>query len=189
MKYPSLDLGTIEAMVNKLGGMEGVQSFLRGDLVIQPPIDVLRIMEEIAISIPALPQPTLEELQAKYSWIARIEADTSPVEAVRLALGTVLRTGESSINGKKYEDRRAAIVGRMLGYQHLAWLVEHQDEFPAFMALLGKIYLDAPGLTVVNAVGSRYFPCLDQDGKRWYLDWYWTECDLDSFGRLAVSSK
>ena len=31
MKYSKLDLGTIEAIVNKLGGMEGVKRFLRGD--------------------------------------------------------------------------------------------------------------------------------------------------------------
>lgn len=31
MKYSSLELGTIEAIVNKLGGMEGAQRFLRGD--------------------------------------------------------------------------------------------------------------------------------------------------------------
>lgn len=33
-KYPDLDLGTIEAIVNKLGGMDGVSRFLRGDLII-----------------------------------------------------------------------------------------------------------------------------------------------------------
>ena len=31
MKYASLELGTIEAIVNKLGGMEGAHRFLRGD--------------------------------------------------------------------------------------------------------------------------------------------------------------
>lgn len=31
MKYASLELGTIEAVFNKLGGMEGAQRFLRGD--------------------------------------------------------------------------------------------------------------------------------------------------------------
>lgn len=34
MKYAKLDLGTIEAVVNKLGGMEGVQRFLRGELTV-----------------------------------------------------------------------------------------------------------------------------------------------------------
>jgi len=35
MKYASLDLGTIEAVVNKLGGMDGVQRFLRGEVEIR----------------------------------------------------------------------------------------------------------------------------------------------------------
>ena len=34
MKYSDLDLGTIEAIMNKLGGMEGAKRFLRGELVI-----------------------------------------------------------------------------------------------------------------------------------------------------------
>ncbi|KKR21360.1 MAG: hypothetical protein UT50_C0009G0019 [Candidatus Moranbacteria bacterium GW2011_GWA2_39_41] len=33
-KYSDLDLGTIEAVVNKLGGMNGVQRFLRGELTV-----------------------------------------------------------------------------------------------------------------------------------------------------------
>lgn len=41
MKYSSLELGTIEAVFNKLGGLEGAQSFLRGDaeVVIKHTID------------------------------------------------------------------------------------------------------------------------------------------------------
>lgn len=34
MKYPRLDLGQIEAIVNKLGGMEGVQKFLAEEIVV-----------------------------------------------------------------------------------------------------------------------------------------------------------
>lgn len=34
MKYANLDLGTIEAVFNKLGGMEGAQRFLRGELIV-----------------------------------------------------------------------------------------------------------------------------------------------------------
>jgi hypothetical protein len=37
MKYTSLDLGTIEAVVNKLGGMEGVRRFLCGELSLNIP--------------------------------------------------------------------------------------------------------------------------------------------------------
>jgi hypothetical protein len=34
MKYGELTLGQVEALVNKLGGMEGVQSFLSGELLV-----------------------------------------------------------------------------------------------------------------------------------------------------------
>jgi len=37
MKYAKLDLGTIEAVINKLGGMEGVERFLRDELVVKMP--------------------------------------------------------------------------------------------------------------------------------------------------------
>ncbi len=39
MKYPKLELGTIEAVVNKLGGMEGIKTFLRDNIYIVYVID------------------------------------------------------------------------------------------------------------------------------------------------------
>ena len=38
----------------------------------------LRNTAELVIRIPALKRPTLAQLQAKYSWIKKIERDTSP---------------------------------------------------------------------------------------------------------------
>jgi hypothetical protein len=37
MKYAEMNWGTMEAVVNKLGGMEGVQRFLRGELAVSEP--------------------------------------------------------------------------------------------------------------------------------------------------------
>lgn len=37
MKYGDLSLGQIEAVVNKLGGMDGVNKFLRGELIVSKP--------------------------------------------------------------------------------------------------------------------------------------------------------
>ena len=37
MKYPTIDWGKMEAIINKLGGLEGVEKFLRGELVISGP--------------------------------------------------------------------------------------------------------------------------------------------------------
>lgn len=37
MKYSELNLGQVEAIVNKLGGMDGVQRFLRGEITVSEP--------------------------------------------------------------------------------------------------------------------------------------------------------
>lgn len=152
--------------------------------------DCFRETGELVIEIPALPRPTLAELQEKRSWIRRIDGiDTSPTEAVTLRLGTVLRSGEDRINGPEYERRCLTLAGRLLGYQHAEWLVRHQDAFPALQALRGKIYIDFAGLAVVGADGSRDFPCFYSDGKRWYLRQRLVVVGQDRRGRLAVSGK
>ncbi len=99
--------------------------------------DLLRETGEISISIPALKRPTLKQLQEKWSWIKTIERDSSTEEPLVLKLATVL-SDKNSIDGKEYERRIALSLSRLLGYQHLEWLIEHQDEYPDFMALLGK---------------------------------------------------
>lgn len=142
---------------------------------------------EFTIRVPALPRPTLARLQGQHSWIKSIERDNSPTETTTLSLGTVLRPDEGSVGGTKYEQRIVSLP--TMGYQHAVWLVEHQDEFPEFMALLGKIYIDFPGLIVVLGNGYRRVPCLRRAGGRWCLDWHWLGSDFYSFGRVAVSSK
>jgi len=37
MKYANMDWGTMEAVINKLGGMEGVERFLSGRLIVKSP--------------------------------------------------------------------------------------------------------------------------------------------------------
>ncbi len=147
--------------------------------------------KELTIQIPALPRPTLAELQAKFPGlgIKSIERDTSPVEAVTLKLATVLRTNEESVGGANYERRIAPKLDIILGFQQAMWLVGHQDEFPAFMALLGKIYIDFSGLVVVTDDDDRHFPYLSQDGTHWRMGWYWIRLGFSRLGRIAVSSK
>ncbi len=145
--------------------------------------------EPISILIPALPHPTLEELQKSFSWIKSIKSDSSPTEAVTLNLATVLRPSESQISGEEYEKRIAPKLNLILGYQQAAWLVEHQDEFPEFMKLLGKVCIDFTSLIVVFEFGRRVIPYLDQYGGRWRLRWSWLR---DGFGRsvqVAFSGK
>jgi len=144
-----------------------------------------------AIQIPALPRPTLKELRSKYAWIRKkgqIEADTSPIEAVTLRLGTVLCPNEEWIHGRQYEYRRASVTGRF-GYQQLAWLVRRQDKYPAFKALLDMISIDGTGITVVHHDGRRAFPYLTKARTRWCLRWIWVGEILDRSNRLALSDR
>gem|GEM_PF-2012653 len=152
----------------------------------------LRNTGELTIRIPVLKRPTLAELQAKYPGIgiASIERDCSPMEKVTMNLATVLRIGETAaINGAEYERRLASCLNDSLGFQQLEWLVEHQDEFPVFMALLGKIYVDGPGIVVTDANGSRRSPYLSEGGRRWKLRWHWIGYDFSGGGRIASSRK
>ena len=143
--------------------------------------------EKLNITIPALPRPTLKELQEKWPWIQSIESDRSPEEAVTLELDTVLKKGENYISGMEYERRIKDIP--VLGYQQALWLFEHQDKYPKFKKLCGKIYIDFLGLMVLHGDGYRYFPCLVGFGERWYLHWRWLDDGFTSDDRLARSGK
>ncbi|TSC75860.1 MAG: hypothetical protein G01um101430_30 [Parcubacteria group bacterium Gr01-1014_30] len=154
--------------------------------------ETLILTDELTLQIPALPCPTFEDLREKYPWIREeegIERDTSPTEAVTFHLGTVIREGEHYINGAEYERRLQPKQDILHGYQQANWLVEHQDEHPAFVALLGKVYIDFPGIVVVNSDSGRCVACLDQGGRRWCLHWGWLGRGVDRRGRIAVSGK
>lgn len=49
MKYANLDLGTIEAVVNKLGGMDGVKRFLSGELAVKAAEHVFALWKTIKL--------------------------------------------------------------------------------------------------------------------------------------------
>lgn len=150
----------------------------------------LRNTGEFTVQILALPRPTLEQLRAKHSWIKSIERDTSPTGPVTMNLATVLRPEETrSINGAEYEHRLTPHLNDLLGFQQLEWLVEHQDENPVFKVLLGKIYVDGPGLVVTDAHDYRHIPYLRQGGQRWELRWYYLGNGFGGHGRVASSGK
>lgn len=143
---------------------------------------------ELAIQIPALSRPTLAQLQAKF-WFRSVERDHSPTEAITLRLNTVLHGAEEKINSAEYERRIASRTNIILGYQQAVWLAGHQDEFPKFKDLLGKIYIEFSGLVVVGTNGERRYPYLGNAGKRWSLIWNLLGEGFYRFGRLAVSGK
>ncbi len=152
--------------------------------------DFFRDTGELTLQIPTLPRPTLAELKAKFDWIKSIERDTSPTGPVTLKLATVFRPYETkSINGAEYERRFAPKHKVLLGYQQREWLIEHQKEFPELMALLGKIYIDFPGLVMVREDGNRDIPYACQGDERWDPYWGWVDRGFNRFGRVAIYGK
>jgi hypothetical protein len=147
--------------------------------------ELFRDTNELSIQLPALKRPTFEYLQPQYG-IKSIERDDSTEEPVTLTLATVLAVGSTNaINGKEYEVRIAEHLDSLLGFQHRQWLLEHQDEFPEFMALLGRVYIDFPGLVVVYRDGDRHIPSCRQSGSRWDDCWDWLGGGFHSSGRVA----
>lgn len=48
MKYPNMDWGMMEAVVNKLGGMDGVKRFLSDELVVKA-AELLKFIRDVAV--------------------------------------------------------------------------------------------------------------------------------------------
>ena len=153
----------------------------------------LRLKETLAIKIPALPRPTLKELQIQEAfhindpWIKSIARDLSPTKEVKLNLATVLRPQEDYLIGNEYEERIASKIEVMHGYQQARWLVEHQDRYPELQVLLGKVFIDFPSLAVLDKAGLKFMPTLRQRSSRWCLRWGWTDFWLDQAARVAIS--
>ena len=64
MKYGELNLGQVEAIVNKLGGMEGVQRFLSGELVVKVAEKSFAIWKTITLGINKSPGEYRKALKA-----------------------------------------------------------------------------------------------------------------------------
>jgi hypothetical protein len=148
----------------------------------------LRETGELAIEFPPLRRPTFTEIRKKYPWVISIERDTTNEGPVTLSLATVLQLEEraSSISGVEYENRLASTLDVSLGYQHLRWLLNHQYKYPDFKALLGKVYIDFPGIVVLDADGSRRIPYCSRTDVPWRARWHWLGVGFHSGGRVAV---
>jgi hypothetical protein len=149
-----------------------------------------RILEpEVAIEMPALKRPTLEELKKNWSGVHSIRRDDSTEEPVTLRLVTVLRTNESSISGEIYVRRLAQLQKKkkLLGFQHCEWLLKNQLAHPALMALLTKIYIDFPGIVIENSSGRLEIPYVRQYRSRFSSDWCGFN-DMNYYGRIAIAS-
>ncbi|HEX4104586.1 MAG TPA: hypothetical protein VHZ04_03915 [Candidatus Paceibacterota bacterium] len=198
VNVPEEALGTLIDLTEKLASDPKWLPAVKKTLRMENPWDGAKISSEgdsfrgtgeLSIKIPAQAQPSLREIQKRFSWVKKIERDNSPTKELTLKLVTVLREGEECIDGNEYERRIAPRQDIILGYQQAVWLEEHQDEFPEFMALLGKVYIDFSGLVVVDGDGSRSVFYLDQGDRRWRLDFSWFSHDFGRYERVASSCK
>ncbi len=133
MKYGELSLGQIEAIVNKLGGMDGVRRLLSGELVVQPP-DLTVGDFEILVDY----TQTLEAMIAagRYDWAnSDITAKRFPVEGegkvtkkAKLYHFNRSMTSEEVIRELDKQGKRPATIEELLafGAQH----PEIQRQFP-----------------------------------------------------------
>ena len=153
--------------------------------------NLFRETGELIIQIPALRRPTLVELCKRHQEnFRRIKYDTSPTEAITLRLATVLRSDEGYISTVECQHRIVSQPHIFLGYQQLWWLVEHQHDTPDLKNLHGQIYIDGPGLVLVDELGSERIPRIN-GGEKWFFTWTWitqTGASFFHFGRIAYSN-
>lgn len=148
---------------------------------------LLRETGELAVEIPALRRPTLQQIRKRYPWIGSIERDDSPEGPVTLKLATFL-LDEERIDGSEFERRLVLHPDVLLGLQHVDWFLKRQREYPAFMKLLRNIYVEFPGIVLVDDTGNRSVPCCCKRGAHWIRRWELLENGLGVHGRLAVAA-
>lgn len=189
MKYGNVTLGQAEAAFNKLKnavGEDWLSLLLSDELAITRKERKFREVESLEIRIPAIPKMTAKQILEKYPFLRSVLKDDSPESEVVLTLTTVLEKDEDRISGNDYKVRLKSVRGQ-LGLSQVVWLVEHQDEFPEFMALPPKICIDFPGTIAVDVQDLQDIPYLYQNNGRWLPRWYWLGRNLDSDCRIAVS--
>lgn len=149
-----------------------------------------RLLYDLEIEMPALPQPTLSEVQKRQAAHREIESiafDHSPIVPVRLTLGTLLRQGETSIRSGDYAFRRSRLAN-LLGFQHALWLEANQDQFPR-LAVLPNRSIDWPGIELIDRRARRRFPQLHFNGRRLSVLLVWDGYGLTCRDHVARAAR
>ncbi len=167
MKYPRLDLGQIEAIVNKLGGMEGVRRLLAGEVTVSAP--------EVRISVsPSTPF----EYYADWELVSDVEVQAGELT---LKLAPFLKKGEASVKGDELT-KRAKAMSANFGQRHAEALLRVQAQIPKEWR---KYYLPFPGTVRRRPCGYLCVLCLRWRGDHWDLNFSWLGRDFDSNDRLV----
>ncbi len=169
---------------------------------VTPAESFFRYASELALRVPALQKPTLEEIRAKAPWVREIEHDISQDSAGFLRIGTILGEDEqNTIKGEEYKRRLSVIPYEFFGYQHADFLVRNQDEFPEFVKIFKEVYenepvvysrpcLDFLGVVVRDENGSQDVPHIAvSHDERLILGWTWLARGFRINGRIAIASQ
>jgi hypothetical protein len=148
---------------------------------------LLRETPELAVEIPALRRPTLQQIQKGYPWMASIERDNSSEGSVKLRL-TAFMHAAPRIDGPELERCIALETLSLLGYQHREWLLKRQRRNPALLAMFGVASVKFPGIVIVDDLGRRIIPCCRNRGGQWIRRWEPLDEGLELDGRLAVAA-
>lgn len=166
MKYSDLTLGQVEAVVNKLGGMEGVKRFLSGEMVVKAVVgEVVRLFVDYT-------QPLSELIKScNFDWInsditeKHFPTAKRPNQEVEFKMFHFNRyiTSDQVIQEMDEEEYRPAELPELLAYAKSN--PDEQRKYP--IVGLGSVWR--------NFRGSRYVPCLWRDSCGRGLDWYGSE--------------
>ena len=176
MKYASLDLGTVEAIVNKLGGMDGVKKFLSGVLTVV--CAVLRIDRAKPFD-PEFVGKGWKIAEQDERSLALTELDMSKVK-----LETVLKNGEKCVSGEEKLKRLKAADHVRLDAAIFQALWENQGLIPEEWKKVGAVYFD--GTVLLNPDGDRYVLYLYWHDGRWDWHYRWIVNDFYAYAPSAV---
>lgn len=164
MKYGELNLGQVEAIVNRLGGMDGVKRFLTGLMV------VVAAVLHINRKKPFDPVKFIGEgwkiAEQDERSLALTELDMSKVR-----LETTLKEGESSVKGEEKLNRLKAAGHVRLDAAIFQALWENQGLIPEEWKEVGAVYFD--GTIILSPFGDRCVLYLSWRGGRWRWYYYW----------------
>lgn len=177
MKYGELNLGQVEAIVNKLGGMEGVQRFLSGLVVVVA--SVLRINRKKTFDPVGFIGKGWKITEQDERSLALTEVDLSKV-----LLETTLKEGENVVGGEEKLNRLKATGHVRLDAAIFQALWENQGLIPEAWKEVGAIYFD--GTILLNPHGLRCVLCLCWSDGRWGWGCGWLADDWNARGPSAV---
>jgi len=198
MKYGELNLGQIEALVNKLGGMDGVASLLADETVVtrkevkvtppEPTADLDPIIRVDRSIRPSYPDWMEEVMHPELESVGPAEYDISAVEQW---LHEDQKDGKYIVGNKIYDHlKKTDTLKTFLGLRDLE---EIQKKGIAFFRkyFKGKAVFGWAGI-VRHRDGNLNVPYLYENDDKVVLNWDWTGNDWNGNNpalRLASSAK